>query len=115
MHPNDNSLPDKLPLYSVDDVLIEYVDEDTARQLIKEGAVELLRTKRRVRSLRMRAHPRVIAMPKPSRYDMAHRKRPVGQSHKNENETNPAGVWTIDRIPRAADDLFAFSLGKRAA
>jgi hypothetical protein len=29
----------------------------------------------------------------------AHRRKGMGESHKHETDHNPAGVWTIDRIP----------------
>ncbi|TAL08420.1 MAG: hypothetical protein EPO02_13125 [Nitrospirae bacterium] len=84
--------------------------------MIRDGTVELLRTKRKVRSLRMRAEKRVFSAASNSRYDMAHRKRPIGQSHNNETDANPPGVWTIDRIPASTSQLFVFSIsGKRAA
>lgn len=113
MHPN---LPEKLALHGVDGVFLEWIDEDFARKLIKDGTVEILWTKKRIRSLRVRGTPRaaLVSITK-SKYDLAHRKRPVGQSHRNETNDNPPKVWTIDRIPRRAEDLFVFSLGKRAA
>ena len=115
MH-SDPDIPGKLPLYGVDGALIEYVDETTARSLIKAGTVNICRTKRMVRSLRVRAEARTLVMPSKSKYDLAHRKRPLGQSHRNETDQNPPKVWTIDRIPLRAEDLFVFSLsGKRAA
>jgi hypothetical protein len=116
VHPNEN-LPDTLPLHAVDGAFLEWIDEDTARKLIKDGTVEILRTKKRIRSLRVRAEKRaaLISITK-SKYDLAHRKRPVGQSHRNETNDNPPKVWTIDRIPRSIHELFVFSLdGKRAA
>lgn len=116
MHSNPDNLPDKLPLHAVDGTFLEWIDEDTARKLIKDGTVEILRTKTRVRSLRVRAEKRTALVSiTTSKYDLAHRKRPVGQSHRNETNENPPKVWTIDRIPRSIDDLFVFSLGKRAA
>jgi hypothetical protein len=117
VHSDPDNLPEKLALHAVDGTFLEWVDETLARKLIKDGTVEILRTKRRIRSLRVRAEKRaeLVSITK-SKFDLAHRKRPVGQSHRNETEQNPPKVWTIDPIPRRAEDLFVFSLsGKRAA
>jgi len=76
-----------------------WVDDEKARQLIKERKVEILRTKRRVRALRAIAP--VLEM-RGSAADL----RGARYSHDRATEENPHGVWTLVRIPKSTRDIF---------
>lgn len=83
-------LRERVPLYD-GDALIRWVDEDEARELIRAGCATLLRTKRRIRALRLRARP-VAGGQRPAARDPLRR---FHYSHTRETDENPAGVWTL--------------------
>lgn len=102
-------VPEKLALYESDDSFLRWVDETEARQLIKAGEVELLRTKRKLRALRYRAGRRIVygsrQTSEPS-YSASGRGIPAGTPHRNENYYNVRGVWHFDRIPPSQSMFF---------
>lgn len=113
---SDLSVPAKLPLLDENGQVIDWIDEEHARGLIKLGAVTICRTRRKVRALRFRDEvSRRMRPEKPGSL----RKRGAGDSHNRETEeTNIAGVWTIERVPDSVAPIFrAVALGciKRAA
>ncbi len=93
---------------------MRWVDEDEARELVKQGVVGILRTKRRVRALQMRE--RIAAAPSSggrpgeqqvsSARDLRHRGLQAGSAHSRETKQNPRGVWTINRLPSGTRRIF---------
>ena len=89
-----------MPLLNNDGSFVAWLSEADARRLIRERKVHLLHTKKRVRAVRVIEE--VVTPTKPA----AVRRRGVGDSHKRDARDNPAGVWTIDRIPRSLRPVF---------
>jgi hypothetical protein len=80
----------RVPLLDHAGVVLSVLEPDQANELIRKRLVGILHTARRIRALRV-----LEDVPAPC----AMRRRGCGDSHNRENPTNPAGVWTIDRIP----------------
>lgn len=88
-------LPDRLPVLDQLGSFLMWVDEHTARKLIKERKAMILRQKR--------GRGKIIglmAIPDPDLPPDKHcsRKTYFGLPHRRETEDNPANVWTQDKM-----------------
>ncbi|MBX9601235.1 MAG: hypothetical protein K2X35_09530 [Bryobacteraceae bacterium] len=88
--------------------LVCWVNEHEARKLIKEGVAGILRTKRKVRALVLKAGGGRTGgvTEERSSHDLRHRGRQAGAAHSRETKQNPRGVWTIDRLPSGTRRIF---------
>src|SRR4051794_37066240 len=105
LYPNvvsNPTMPARLPVF--DGETFEcWVTEDRARELIRNGEVDLLRTKKKIRALRVRHSGRAFSVTpttggRNSRASGAN----FAEPHKRENYYNVRGVWHIDRVPTSA-------------
>lgn len=102
--PDQLRLASRVALLDVTGTHVEFLDEDDARRLVKQGKVEVLGTKNRGRAVRMlpgktlSADERLPAI----RSGPARRK----YSHHRETRDNPCGVWTLVHIPDGERDFF---------
>jgi hypothetical protein len=96
------ALPDRLPLYD-GSKLARWIDEHEARELIKTRQAELLRTKKRIRALRLiSGATATIARP----IERGSGPRPTRYSHNRETIDNPPKVWTLVHLPKSARRIF---------
>ncbi len=91
------TLADRVALLDEQNRHLRWLTEDEARDLVREGQVVVLGTRRKVHAVRLRSDrppslAETIAMHRPG---PARRK----YSHNRETRDNPAGVWTLVRIP----------------
>lgn len=97
-------LANRVALLDVDGMHIEWLEEEDARRLVRQGKVEVLGTKRLGRAVRalpgkaLSADERLPAV----------RSGPARRhySHNLETADNPAGVWTLVRIPKRERKFF---------
>jgi hypothetical protein len=85
--------PDMLPVLDPLESFLFWADEQLARHLIKKGQVRIFRTKHKIRALQ--ALGALDDLP-PSK--VCSQNRYFGLPHKRETDTNPARVWTQDRM-----------------
>lgn len=90
-------ISDRVALLDEHNRHVRWLTEDEARDLVRESQVVVLGTRRKIHAVRLRSDrpPSVaetIAMHRPG---PARRK----YSHNRETRDNPAGVWTLVRIP----------------
>lgn len=93
------AMPIKLAVQDESGKHLFWADETTARGLIRDRKVEMLRTKKRVRALRAVVPLRVL---NGERGTLRTRK----YSHNRETEKNVHGVWTLVHIPDDVANLF---------
>jgi hypothetical protein len=79
--------------------VLDWVSAQEAAELIKSGKVEILGTRRKVRSLRYFCKDPDIKL-------TAHRRPGYGEAHARETYSNPKGTWTLERIPERHAHLF---------
>ena len=98
-------LANRVALLDVHGEHVEYLHEEDAHRLVRQGKVEVLGTKQRGRVVRMlpgqtlsvdERLPAVKSGPARRHY-----------SHNREAADNPAGVWTLVRIPKSERRFFA--------
>jgi hypothetical protein len=82
--------------------VIGWLDEEAARDLIRQGKVYTFHTKKRIRALRY--IPRKDA-------EEIEQQVPVhspglGAPHQNETDRNPPGVWTFEYLPQWSLKVF---------
>jgi hypothetical protein len=75
-----------------------WATEDEARQLVREGEVELLGTKRRIHAVRISGHHPAAPGPRV--------KPGTRYSHSRETRVNPANCWTLVEIPKSCRPMF---------
>jgi hypothetical protein len=95
----------RVPLLDHADVVLQVLEPAEANELIRKKLVGILHTNRKIRALRV-----LEDVPAPC----AMRRRGCGDSHNRENATNPAGVWTIERIPTSIADYFGRTVKEAA-
>ena len=82
---------------------VRWVQPGEANALIESGVVDALGTTRKIHAIRWTAAG-------PTHWEHTHpipsRTPGMGGSHRRENECNPKGVWTIERVPRSLRHVF---------
>lgn len=90
----------KLAVYDARGAFSFWADAAAAARLLRSGGFKILRTPKRIRGLMATNGELQRAA---LRAEVERIRRPgAGDSHRRETYTNPAGVWTIDRV---RDDL----------
>lgn len=91
----------KIPLKDRAGVVVRWLTEAEAEAMAKShaGDVVVLRTKRRIRGLKLIGNPEAV-----HRFVM--RRRGMGDSHRRETWENPRGAWHIDRLPSSTRGVF---------
>lgn len=91
----------KIPLRDRAGIVIRWLEEAEAEKMAQSHAGDLivLRTKRRIRGLKLIGNPDSV-------HHFVMRQRGMGDSHRRDTYDNPRGVWSIDRLPKSTRDVF---------
>jgi hypothetical protein len=97
-------LADRVALLDADGTHLSWLEDDDARRLVRQGKVEVLGTRNKVRAVRVVRGETLTA----DERMVAKRSGPARRhySHNHETEDNPAGVWTLVRIPESQREFF---------
>lgn len=91
----------KIPLRDRAGLVIRWLEEAEAEKMAKSHAGDLivLRTKKRIRGLKLIGNPDSV-------HHFVMRQHGMGDSHRRETYENPRGAWHIDRLPKSTRGVF---------
>ena len=98
-------MAERVALLDVNGGHMEWLREDDARRLVLAGKVEVLGARQRIRAVRVVAGATFTA---DERLVVDVKSGPARRhySHNRETADNPAGVWTMVRIPKSQRKFF---------
>jgi hypothetical protein len=96
----ERKLARSTPVYDHAGELLYSASRERATELMTQSGIDIIGTANRIKALRFRG-------PDPSGLMTgSHPRRQLAQPHRTESYTNPAGCWTIDRVPDVYRDAF---------